>query len=439
MSVYATEKGTLKEYLWCLFLAVPWIGIQALWSSEFGTADDTLKALGFAPAIAKLAWIWGPITGFFTAPIVGAYSDVSTSKYGRRRPFMVGGLVLFTLSSLLYCFAFKFGSFGPVAGYLGVVFMDITINVIQTPVRAFASDMVPVHMQNTVQLMAVACQGVGGMIGMLIMKELYGSIATLPSLVLTVVGLNVVCTGIVCVVAKEKSFKGIEAASVAAPFASILNNLFRVDFKLGIVFACEFFSWASLFSFWPRASNWVQEDVYHGDALAPSSTAAGMLYLEGTAAVNQASYWQLAVQIVLGAALGLLLMRRAGISVRFLWALGLFIGSVALILTSFVFTKEYALLMIALTGVMMTAINSFPFALVGAYNRSNDRLDTGVQFGIMNIFICLAQFFMQVLVASIPSFTTALLISGVLGLCACACAIFAVDRIPEPPAKTPLV
>ena len=40
----------------------------------------TLLFIGLSPAMAKLSWIWGPITGFFTAPIVGALSDASTSK-----------------------------------------------------------------------------------------------------------------------------------------------------------------------------------------------------------------------------------------------------------------------------------------------------------------------------------------------------------------------
>ncbi|KAI8891830.1 hypothetical protein BC833DRAFT_626423, partial [Globomyces pollinis-pini] len=80
----SSPKVTIKDYLWCLFLASPWIGIQCLWATQFGVLNTTMELLGLSKNLAKLSWIWGPITGFFTAPIVGAFSDVCTSKYGRR-------------------------------------------------------------------------------------------------------------------------------------------------------------------------------------------------------------------------------------------------------------------------------------------------------------------------------------------------------------------
>lgn len=39
----------------------------------------------------SLVWIAGPLSGLIIQPLVGMWSDKSRSKYGRRRPFMVGG------------------------------------------------------------------------------------------------------------------------------------------------------------------------------------------------------------------------------------------------------------------------------------------------------------------------------------------------------------
>ncbi|KAJ3301374.1 hypothetical protein HDV03_001000 [Kappamyces sp. JEL0829] len=429
----AAPQATVKDYLWCLFLALPWIGVQSLWASEFGTVDGTLKELGLSASMAKLTWVWGPITGFFTAPIIGAFSDNSTSKYGRRRPFMIAGLISFILSSLLFGFSGSMGSSGVYAAYIGFIMMDITINIMQTPIRAYTSDMVPAHMQNTVQLMAVACQGTGGIIGSQVMANFYdGKAHTLPVVIFTVVGLNILFTGLVCAFGKEEIHHGNgEKISISAPFVQIFKNLVNLDFKLIIIFACEFFSWASLFTFWPHANDWVTTDLYGGDVTAPEGSAAAIAAKDGAQAANQAGTWQNLIQIILGVTIGYLMLKGILKSVRFVWALGLAVGAVSLILTNVITDRGYGPTLIILMGVMMSAINAFPFAIVGTYNRDEGGLDTGVQFGMMNMFICLAQFIMQFVVAGITSFKTCLLISGILGLCAALCACFVKEYAPE--------
>jgi MFS family permease len=39
----------------------------------------------------SLVWIAGPLSGLIMQPIVGVIADRSRSKWGRRRPFMIGG------------------------------------------------------------------------------------------------------------------------------------------------------------------------------------------------------------------------------------------------------------------------------------------------------------------------------------------------------------
>ena len=42
-------------------------------------------------------WIAGPLSGIIVQPIVGVFADNSTSKWGRRRPFLLGGAVVVVL------------------------------------------------------------------------------------------------------------------------------------------------------------------------------------------------------------------------------------------------------------------------------------------------------------------------------------------------------
>ncbi len=50
-----------------------------------------LLSLGLPKSKLSFVWIAGPLSGLIMQPIIGTLSDKSTSKYGRRRPYMIGG------------------------------------------------------------------------------------------------------------------------------------------------------------------------------------------------------------------------------------------------------------------------------------------------------------------------------------------------------------
>ncbi len=53
-----------------------------------------LLQLGLTKSMTSLVWIAGPLSGLVMQPVVGIIADRSRSKWGRRRPFMIGGSVL---------------------------------------------------------------------------------------------------------------------------------------------------------------------------------------------------------------------------------------------------------------------------------------------------------------------------------------------------------
>ena len=48
-----------------------------------------------------MVWIAGPLSGLIMQPIVGVIADNSTSRWGRRRPFMVWGSIIVGLCLLV--------------------------------------------------------------------------------------------------------------------------------------------------------------------------------------------------------------------------------------------------------------------------------------------------------------------------------------------------
>ena len=60
-----------------------------------------LLQLGLTKSRTSMVWIAGPLSGLIMQPIVGVIADNSRSKWGRRRPFMIGGSIIVALCLLI--------------------------------------------------------------------------------------------------------------------------------------------------------------------------------------------------------------------------------------------------------------------------------------------------------------------------------------------------
>lgn len=70
------------------------VGLQFTWGTEMTYCTPYLLQLGLTKSKLSLVWIAGPLSGLIMQPIVGILADQSTSKFGRRRPIMVGGTIV---------------------------------------------------------------------------------------------------------------------------------------------------------------------------------------------------------------------------------------------------------------------------------------------------------------------------------------------------------
>ena len=77
------------------------IGLQFCWGTEMTYATPYLLSLGLSKSRLSLVWVAGPLSGLVMQPVIGMISDKSTSKYGRRRPFMAMGTVAVVVCLLL--------------------------------------------------------------------------------------------------------------------------------------------------------------------------------------------------------------------------------------------------------------------------------------------------------------------------------------------------
>ncbi|CAJ1368015.1 unnamed protein product, partial [Effrenium voratum] len=168
----AEEKPAFP--LWKLALiALPQLGVQVTWCFIGPNAAPYMGHLGVGASLATLNNIAGPITGFFTGPIIGAWSDRLTSKYGRRRPIILAGLISTWIAGMLFSGADHMfeGETGKIAFAVPMYWvLDVTINILQTPFRALVSDLATQEQQVPMQVVFVFFMAIGNMIGYSIMQ-----------------------------------------------------------------------------------------------------------------------------------------------------------------------------------------------------------------------------------------------------------------------------
>ena len=133
---------------------------NSCWGLEMTYGTPYLLQLGLTKSKTSLVWIAGPLSGLIGQPLVGAYSDKSTSRYGRRRPFMVYGAIVTGAGLLLLGWTSEaVGLIIPegdtrkngaiLVAVLCIYALDFSINAVQACCRSLIVDTLPVSQQQS--------------------------------------------------------------------------------------------------------------------------------------------------------------------------------------------------------------------------------------------------------------------------------------------------
>ncbi len=114
---------------------VGFFGIQFSFGLQQANMSPIYRFLGADEGSLPLLWLAGPMTGLLVQPVIGAMSDRTVSRWGRRTPYFLIGALLCSLGLL-------FMPFSPTlwfaAGLLWI--LDAANNVTMEPYRAYVSD-----------------------------------------------------------------------------------------------------------------------------------------------------------------------------------------------------------------------------------------------------------------------------------------------------------
>jgi maltose/moltooligosaccharide transporter len=121
------------------------LGVQLGFAMQNANVSRVLSDLGADLHSLSLFWLAAPIMGLLVQPIVGAASDRTWNKIGRRKPFILGGAFAAAAGMFLMPNASIFVAFIAPMLFGGIILalMDGAFNVTMQPFRALVADMVP--------------------------------------------------------------------------------------------------------------------------------------------------------------------------------------------------------------------------------------------------------------------------------------------------------
>jgi len=373
------------------------VGIQFGWGLQMANMSPIYKYLGVSDEQIPLLWLAAPLTGLLVQPIVGAMSDRTWGRLGRRRPYFLVGAILSSLALLAMP---QSSALWMAAGLLWI--LDASINVSMAPFRAFVADKLPEEQRTTGFAMQSVFIGVGAVAASMMpwmlknwfgvdsatgegnaiplnvrMSFYIGAAAFLGAVLWTV------CTAEEYPPENVAEFRRemAERPGVAHLVREIRDALGDMPTMMKHLALVQFFTWLGLFCMWIHFSNAVPAIFGAMDKDLPLFKAgtdwAGVCY-----AVKDA--------VTCVAAFALMALARSA-DRRFIHAVCLVCGAVGLLSVGFIHGEEQkALLLVAmgLGGIAWASILSMPYALLaGALPPAR----VGVYMGVFNFFIVLPQ------------------------------------------------
>ncbi|XPF93575.1 MFS transporter [Colwellia sp. RE-S-Sl-9] len=157
------------------------LGVQFGFALQNANVSRILSDLGADLHSLSLFWLVAPVMGLLIQPIVGAASDRTWNKFGRRIPYLLLGSVAAAIGMILMPNAPLVVTLVPpiLFGAVMLAIMDASFNVAFQPFRALVSDMVPNNQRNIGYSVQSLLINIGAVIGSL-----------LPFILTNVVGLD---------------------------------------------------------------------------------------------------------------------------------------------------------------------------------------------------------------------------------------------------------
>lgn len=405
-----------------IFLTLCLAGLQFTWTVEMAYGTPYLLSLGLTKSYMSLVWIAGPLSGLIMQPIVGVISDSCTSKWGRRRPFLLGGSFMVIVSLLVIGWTREitalftqseqgdtFKTVSIIIAISSIYVLDFSVNCVQASCRALIVDSLPPSQQGSATAWAGRMVGLGNVAGYFmgyidLVKYLWFLGNTqLKVLCVLATAVLLLCDLITCYAVREKAIDKITSTpkkrSPFRLFGDIFKNIWNLPQPIQRICNVQFFAWIGWFPFLFYSTTWVAE-IYSNTQLStsdPTGDTVGQATRAGSFAFLVYSIVSLSSSFLIPLLVSSLdgdeeqhivkLINGIQINFNFLnhlklpfltlplsWTISHFIFCACMLSTYFVANVSAAAIVIGLCGISWAITMWAPFSLLGEYISAQEAL-----------------------------------------------------------------
>ena len=435
-------------------LSFGFFGVQIAYALQSANISRIFATLGADPHSLSYFWILPPLMGIIVQPIIGAASDKTWCRFGRRIPYLFIGAAA---AVLVMCLLPNAGSFGMtvstamIFGLIALMFLDTSINMAMQPFKMLVGDMVNEKQKGLAYSIQSFLCNAGSLAGYLFpfIFALIGISNVAPEGVVPdsviysfYIGAAILILCVIYTTIKVKEmppkeyaeYHGINEEEEKGEKTNMLKLLIKAPTAFWTVGLVQFFCWAAFMFMWTYTNGTVAANVFD----APVVERAGNWVLDTTSTQYQeAGNWVgvlFAVQAI-GSVLWAIVIPRFK-NLKTIYSLSLILGGVGFISTNFIHDPYVIFISFLLIGCAWAAMLALPFtiltnALTGGH--------MGTYLGLFNGTICLPQIIAAALGGLVLSlFPTAvgeaapesymLVLAGILLFVGAACVFVIKDR-----------
>lgn len=370
------------------------LGIQFGWGLQLANMSAIYVKLGAEPDKVPILWLAGPVTGLIVQPIIGALSDRTWTKLGRRRPYFLVGAIL---ASIALFFMPDSPFLWTAASLLWI--LDASINISMEPFRAFVADKLNEEQRTSGFIMQSFFIGIGATLANALpylFRNLgvdgiasngipltvqysfkLGAIVFLACVLWTVFSTSEYPPGDMEAFKKSKEGGSVKLArEIFKEIFEALKEMPRTMKQLALV---QVFTWLGLFCMWMFFGLTTAYNIFH----APNPQSE--LFDKGT----EWAGWCFAIYSFVCFLVAFILPKLSDlVSRKILHSVCLALGGLSLIAVMFIkdpFTLQFTMIGV---GIAWASILSLPYAILSSVIPT-ERM--GVYMGVFNLFIVLPE------------------------------------------------
>ncbi len=421
-------------------LSFGFFGVQIAYALQSANISRIFATLGADPHSLSFFWILPPLMGILVQPLVGAASDRTWNRLGRRLPYLLLGAAV---AVVVMCLLPNAGSFGlsvggaMIFGFIALMFLDTSINMAMQTFKMLVGDQVNERQKGLAYSIQSFLCNAGSLVGYL------------APITLTAIGVsNLAPTGqvpdavtysfyigaavlILCVIYSFATIREMPPKEYAeyhgitesqkeekSGMLYLLRHAPKTFWTVGLV---QFFCWAAFLYMWTYTPGAIADTVWgttdtETEAYQTAGNWVGVLF---------------AVQAV-GSVLWAIVIPRFK-NHKVIYALSLLLGAVGFISTLFITDKFVLFISFLLVGCAWAAMLALPFTIL---TNSISGKNMGTYLGLFNGTICVPQICAAALGGVILSLlggrqVSMLVLAGIFLVVGAICVSFVKETYPE--------